>query len=75
MYDQTIRNKKLSEINRKKFENSIKHVDLEELRRLYLDKDWSYEQIRQHYNLTGYTLDKILRENGFKKPRSQSCKK
>lgn len=64
---------KVSESKQKKFAESIKHVDLEELRRLYIEENQTYEFIRQYYNLTGYTLDKILRENNIKKPRKQSA--
>ena len=66
---------KVSETKKKQFQDSIKHVDLEELKKLYLDEDYSYEDIRKKYNLTAYTLDKILRINNLKKPKKQSAKK
>lgn len=65
--------KKVSETKQKKFQESIKHVNIDDLRRMYLQENKSYEYIRAFYNLTGYTLDKILRENNIKKPRKQSA--
>lgn len=64
---------RVSQAKQKKFQESIKHVNLDELKNLYLVENQSYEFIRNKYNLTGYTLDKILRENNIKKPRKQSA--
>ena len=64
---------KVSATKQKQFAKSIEHVDIKELKRMYLDENKSYEYIRQFYQLTGYTLDKILRENNIKKPRKQSA--
>lgn len=66
---------KVSATKQKQFQDSIKHVDLDELKKLYLDEDYSYEEIRKKYNLTAYTLDKILRTNNLKKPKKQSSRK
>ena len=67
--------KKVSETKQKQFQESIAHVNIEDLKQKYLVEDWTYEQIRTYYNLTGYTLDKILRVNSLKKPRTQSGKR
>ena len=58
-------------------ETKSKHIDfdLEKLRKVYIDNDLAYEEVKTMFNLTGYQLDKILRENGWKKPRKQSSKK
>lgn len=65
--------KKISETKQRKFKESIQHVDLNELQRLYLDENKSYEYIRKYYNLTSYTLDRIIRENNLRKSRKQSA--
>lgn len=48
-------------------------VDLTELKHLYIDENWSYERIKERYQLSSYMLDKLIRENGLKKPRKQSA--
>lgn len=64
---------KVSEAKQRKFAESIKHVDLDDLKRMYLDENKSYSYIREYYNLTEYTLDRILRENNLKKSKKQSA--
>lgn len=51
----------------------LSSVDLEELAHLYLDENWSYEAIKSKYNLSGYMLDKLIRENNLQKSRKQSA--
>lgn len=64
---------KVSATKQKQFAKSIEHVNIDDLKRMYLEENKSYEFIRTYYNLTGYTLDKILRENNLRKPRKQSA--
>lgn len=45
---------------------------VEELRELYLEQNMTYEEIKRHFNLTGWTLDKILRENNIHKSKKVS---
>ena len=52
---------------------SISHVDITELRRLYLDENWTYSAIKQRYNLTGSALDKIIKENNLHKSRKAAA--
>ena len=58
---------------RKEFEDRIKHIDIEELRHLYLDENCSYQDLLEKYNISGNTLDRILRENDLKKSKKQSA--
>lgn len=50
-----------------------KPLDIEELRYLYLEKDYSYADLQVIYGLTGYQLDKLLKEHNIKKSRKQSA--
>lgn len=52
--------------------DSIAHINLDELKYLYLTENWSYEDIKQKYNISGYKLDKILKNNNISKSRTQS---
>lgn len=52
--------------------DSIAHINLDELKYLYLTENWSYEDIKQKYNISGYKLDKILKSNNISKSRTQS---
>lgn len=52
---------------------SIAHINIEELKYLYITENWSYEDIKQKYNISGYKLDKLLRDNNISKSRSQSA--
>lgn len=46
---------------------------IEELRKLYLEQNKTYEEIKERFNLTGWTLDKILRENNIHKSKKVSA--
>ena len=59
-------------LSEKIIQNS-KPLDIEELRYLYLEKDYSYADLQVIYGLTGYSLDNILRDNNIKKSRKQSA--
>lgn len=47
-------------------------IDLELLKKMYLVQNKSCREIKTFFNLTGWALDKILKENGLKKGRKQS---
>ena len=58
---------------KKEFEDKTKHIDLEELKHLYLDLNYSYTYLLEKYQINGNTLDRILRENNLKKSKKQSA--
>ena len=62
-----------TEAKRRKYEESISHVDISELKRLYLDENWTYAAIKEKWNLTGSTLDKIIREHELHKSRKAAA--
>lgn len=46
---------------------------VDELRDLYLVQNKTYEEVREHFHLTGWTLDKILKDNGIRKSKKISA--
>lgn len=46
---------------------------VEELRKLYIEQNRTYEEVKEYFNLTGWTLDKILRENNIHKSKKVSA--
>ena len=56
-----------------RYKKSVQDVDIDELKHLYLELNWSYEKVRTHFGLTGHKLDRLLRENNLKKSRQQSA--
>ena len=59
-------------LSEKVIQNS-KPLNIEELKYLYLENDYSYADLQVIYGLTGYSLDNILRDNNIKKSRKQSA--
>ena len=45
-----------------------------ELRDLYLNQNMSYEEVKAYFQITGWTLDKILHENNIHKNRQISAR-
>lgn len=50
---------------RRKYEESISHVDISELKRLYLDESWTYAALKERHALTGPATTRDLRGNYF----------
>lgn len=64
----------LKSTNEKKFIDLLNSLPLkDELFEEYIINDTSYEELRVKYNLTSWTLDKVLRYYNIKKPRKQSA--
>lgn len=64
----------LKKTNRQKFEqNVLSKIPKEEITDLYINQNCTYEFLMQKYGITSWTLDKVIREYGIKKPRKQSA--
>ena len=58
-----------------KFEDIKKKISPETLSKMYLEDNCDYEYIKKYFNITGWTLDKLLREYNLKKSHKQYAKK
>ena len=56
----------------KRFKSINESIDLEQLKRLYIEENKPYSYIRDYYKISGWTLDRLLRENNLNKSRKQS---
>ena len=64
---------KKSATNRESPYKNFTQEQIEELKDLYLNQNKSYEEIKAYFHLTGWTLDKIIKDNGLKKDRKTSA--
>ena len=65
----------LKRINREKFEkNVLSKIPREEITDLYLNQNCTYDFLMKKYNITSWTLDKVIKEYGIRKPRKQSAR-
>ena len=65
----------LKRINREKFEkNVLSRIPREEITDLYLNQNCTYDFLMKKYNITSWTLDKVIKEYGISKPRKQSAR-
>ena len=67
-----IRAAKTHENNTNKFNEILSSIDMEELKDLYLVQNRPYSFLLSYYNISEWSLDRILRENNLKKTRKQS---
>lgn len=68
--------KSLKETNDKKFQQLLNSLPSKEiLYREYIEENCNYEDLLTKYNLTGWTLDKVLRFYGLNKDKTQSAVK
>lgn len=56
----------------KNFELTLTKIPRDELYDLYITQNYSYNEILDKYNLTGWTFDRILKHYDIKKSRTQS---
>ena len=65
----------LKRTNREKFEkNVLSKIPREEITDLYLNQNCTYDFLMNKYNITSWTLDKVIKEYGISKPRKQSAR-
>ena len=65
----------LKKKNREKFEKDVlSKIPREEITELYLNQNCTYEHLMEKYNITSWTLDKVIKEYGISKPRRQSAR-
>lgn len=67
-----IRAAKTHKNNTNKFNEILSSIDMEELKDLYLVQNRPYSFLLSYYNISEWSLDRILRENNLKKTRKQS---
>lgn len=64
---------KRSASNKESSYKNFTQEQVKELKDLYLNQNKSYEELREYFHLTRWTLDKIIRDNDLKKDRKTSA--
>lgn len=74
--DQHLVQSKVNKESKNRQFNEIKdRVDKDTLFEYYITQDNSYESCLEHFNVTGWTLDRLLRTYGIKKSKKVSAKR
>ena len=67
---------KANSISRNKpYEEIKQRITYEILKEYYLDQDHSYEEVTKEFSITGWTLDRLLKDYNLKKDKKISCKR
>ena len=69
-----VRTKRQKERHTAEYEAKVSHIDIDELRRFYIEENHTYQEVLERYCISGNLLDRIIRDNNLHKDKQQAAR-